>query len=138
MSIFITIISGTFVFVIGQTFLKLFIEPWQLHRECIARIANRLLFYDNVFSNPGIHAEEKMREASVETRELASDLSACCYRIPLYEFLSRVKVFPTMKIIFEVQKNLIGLSNSTHSGKAGHNAARSDKIKSLFKIQIYE
>lgn len=138
MSIFLTIISGVAVFVLGQIALKMFVEPWQTQRECIARIAHHLIYYANVYSNPGVGTEEVNNEASKETRKLASDLIASCHRIPFYERLSSVKLFPSMHSILEVQKNLIGLSNSTHSGEPLHNASRSDKIKELLGLKIGE
>lgn len=136
MSIFLTIISGVAVFVLGQTILKLFVDPWQAQRECLANIAHHLLLYANVYSNPGVGTDEVNREASVETRKLASQLIASCHRIPFYERLSKTKLFPAMETILEVQKNLIGLSNSTHSGDPLHNSSRSDKIKNLLGIKF--
>jgi len=138
MTIFLTIISGVTVFLIGQTVLKLFVEPWQVQRECMAKIAHHLLLYANVYSNPGIGTEEANREASTETRKLASELIASCHRIPFYNALSKCGLFPKRESILEAQKNLIGLSNSTHSGEPLHNASRSDKIKELLDIQLGE
>lgn len=138
MSIFLTIISGVAVFLLGQTVLKLFVEPWQVQRECIAKIAHHLLLYANVYANPGVGTDEANREASTETRKLASELIASCRRIPFYDALSKWGVFPRMESILEAQKNLIGLSNSTHSGDPLHNASRSDKIKELLDIKFGE
>ena len=138
MSVFLTIISGVAVFVIGQIILKLFVEPWQLQRECIAKIAHHLLLYANVYSNPGVGTDEANREASAETRKLAAELIASCRRIPFYDVLSSWKLFPKMEQILEAQKNLIGLSNSTHSGDPLHNASRSDKIKEALGIKFGE
>ena len=112
--------SGVFVFVIGQTILKLFVEPWQKQRECIAKIAHHLLLYANVYSNPGVGTPEANSEASMETRKLASELIASCHRIPFYKFLASMKLLPAIEKILEVQKHLIGLSNSTHSGDPLH------------------
>jgi len=43
-----------------------------------------------------------------------------------------------METILEVQKNLIGLSNSTHSGNPLHNASKADRIKTLLEIPLDE
>ena len=138
MSIFLTIISGVAVFVIGQTILKLFVEPWQVQRECIAKIAHHLLLYANVYSNPGVGTDEANMEASTATRKLSAELIASCLRIPFYDALSSWKLFPKMKQIVEAQKNLIGLSNSTHSGDPLHNASCSVKIKEALGIKFGE
>ncbi len=84
MTIFITILSGVIVFVLGQTILKLFVEPWQMQRECIAKISNSLLLYANVYSNPGNNSKEEATLVSSEIRKLAAELVASCNRIPFY------------------------------------------------------
>lgn len=134
MAVFLTIISGVAVFVLGQIALKLFVDPWQRQRECVAHIAYILLYYANVYSNPGVVTKEKNDEASVETRRAASELVASSYRIPCYSFVSKSQMFPTLETINEVRKQLIGLSNSTHDGDPLTNGARVDKIRTLLRI----
>lgn len=138
MAVFLTIISGVLVFVIGQTVLKLFVEPWQKQRECIAKIANLLLYYGNVYSNPGVGTEEKNREASQETRRIASELIESHYRIPMYSKLSRTGLFPSIETMREATRLLIGLSNSTHNGDPDRNSARVCKIRSLLGFETEE
>ncbi|MFB1489312.1 MULTISPECIES: hypothetical protein [unclassified Thiocapsa] len=135
MAVFITIVSGVFVFVIGQTVLKLLVEPWQKQRECIAKIAHLLLYYENVYLNPGVGTEEKNREASQEARRTASELVESHYRIPMYPRLSRSGLFPNVRTMREVTKLLIGLSNSTHSGEPDRNSERIERIRSLLGFE---
>ena len=135
MIIFLTILSGVFVFVLGQITLKLFVDPWQKQRECISMIAHHLLLYANVYANPGTGTDDINNEASTETRKLAAELIASCKRIPFYNALTKIKLFPTMEVILKVQKHLVGLSNSTHNGDPLANASRSDNIKILLGIE---
>ncbi|MHA1279697.1 MAG: hypothetical protein ACTSQ8_21040 [Candidatus Helarchaeota archaeon] len=134
MTVFFTIISGVVVFVLGQIALKLFVEPWQRQRDCVAQIAHVLMYYANVYSNPGLGTEERNSEASVETRRVASELIASCYRIPFYRIVSRSPLFPSMDEVNDARKHLIGLSNSTHDGEPLKNGARVNKIRQMLKI----
>jgi len=136
MSIFITILSGVIVFVLGQTILKLFVEPWQMQRECIAKISNSLLLYANVYSTVGATPMDETKLVSIEIRKLAAELIASCNRIPFYEQITKTKIFPSLKIILKVQKNLIGLSNSLNRGDSSRNQANAEEIKKLLKIKF--
>lgn len=136
MSIFLTIISGVIVFVIGQTILKLFVEPWQTQRECIAKISNNLLLYANVYGTVGATGIDETKIISVEIRKLAAELIASCNRIPYYEQIAKTKIFPSFEIILKVQKNLIGLANSLNNGDSSHNQDRAEEIKNLLNIKF--
>lgn len=131
MNIFLTITIGVTIFVFGQIFLKLFIDPWQLQRECIAKISHHLLLYRHVYSNPGVLSEEKNRDVGNEARKLASELIASCNRIPFYKFLSKSGLFPTIKTISKVQRNLIGLSNSTFDVLPNQADVNTETIKEI-------
>ena len=134
MNVFITILSGVIVFVLGQIILKLFVEPWQRQRECIAKISNSLLVHANVYSNPGVGERDEILIISKDIRKLAAEFIASCNRIPFYQYLSKTKIFPSIEIVKTVQKNLIGLSNSLYKGDAIHNNDRAEEIKKLLKI----
>ncbi len=135
MTIFLTIISGVTVLVLGQIILKSFIEPCQMQKECIVKISDHLLLYGNVYSNPGVATDDQAKLVSKETRALAAEWVACRNRIPFYESLTITKIFPSMDIIDKVQKNLIGLSNSLYDGEGRYNHKMAEEIKSLLKIK---
>ena len=65
-----TIISGVFVFILGQLVLKLIIEPIQEFRKTLADIAFALIEYANIYSNPGYAGNELENKASEEFRKL--------------------------------------------------------------------
>ena len=136
MNIFLTIISGVIIFVVGQIILKLFVEPWQKQRECIAKISNNLLLYANVYGTVGATSIEETKAISLEIRKLAAELIESCHRIPFYEQITKTKIFPSLETILKVQKNLIGLSNSLNNGDSNKNYDKAEEIKSLLKIKF--
>jgi len=138
MTAFITVTTGVLVFVLGQIVLKLIIEPWQAQRILIAKVAHHLMFYANVYSNPGTCKDETNSEASAEARKLSSESAGLRSQIPFYSRLSRTFFFPNEKHLLVVEKMLIGLSNSTRSGDPEDNEKRIDKIRELLEIKSYE
>jgi len=52
-SVFFTIFTGVSVYVIGQAFVKLIIEPVHNYKKVISDIAHALIEYAEVYSNPG-------------------------------------------------------------------------------------
>src|SRR5438105_629763 len=99
-SIFLTIVSGTAVFVLGQLLLKLFIEPIQEHRRVKAKIVHALTYFRwwrNYYFVPAPKTEadkpewdKKMGEANLYLRDLASNLRTSVASIPFYGCFSRV------------------------------------------------
>ncbi len=94
----------------------MFVEPWQMQRECIAKISNILLLYANVYGTVDATNNDETKIISIEIRKLAAELIASCNRIPFYEQITKTKIFPSLETILKVQKNLIGLSSSLNSG----------------------
>lgn len=98
MTVFITIISGVAVFVLGQIVLKIFIEPWQEYLQFKGKLSASLTYYANVYSNPGCGKPDLNDEARIETRKLASDLDSIINKVVFYDFYSCIKLFPERKI----------------------------------------
>ncbi|MEH2415452.1 hypothetical protein [Nostoc sp.] len=111
MEIFVTIISGVFVFILGQLVLKLIIEPIQEFRKTVADIAFALIEYANIYSNPGYAGNELENKASQELRKLSSRLNAQIYLIPGYTTISKLFKLPSKTNLLEATRELIGLSN---------------------------
>jgi len=107
----ITIVGGVFIFVLGQIFLKFFIDPIHQLRSHFGRITDGLIYYADVYFNPGSNTEEREKNASGELRKLASELIAKTSAIPSYRFWSTFKIVPNLSDIREARKGLIGLSN---------------------------
>ncbi|MCF6193215.1 MAG: hypothetical protein L3J46_02645 [Kangiellaceae bacterium] len=144
MTIFLTIFSGVFVFVLGQIILKLLIDPVQGYKTTVGDISIALINHANVYSNPGISKQERMDFASEELRLLASKLSANVVLIPYYEKTGKFFKLPSIKDKHEVKKQLIDLSNGIHDKRNSeatislgeYNGRRAEKICDLLGIYV--
>jgi hypothetical protein len=108
----ITVLSGTFVFILGQLGLELFIKPLRRYKEIKAKIAYNLVYYANIYMNPVTHKEyeyEIIKNERLTTQEnlrrLAAEIAGFAYEKWFFNY-------PSKKKIFDVEKALIGLSNS--------------------------
>lgn len=139
METFWTIVAGVLVFVIGQAILKFVLEPLQEFRRTVSEIAHALIEHANVYGNPGLGDEQKLKDASSALRKLSSKLHAQMYLTPKYSHLSKFLSFPSEKAVSDAVTNLIGLSNSVFaSGDALANASRANKVRKALGIYIPE
>ena len=107
----ITIFGGFVIFVLGQIILKFLIEPIHKQSETIGQIAHHLIFYANLYTNPGAGTRDEMDKASCALRTQAADLIAKTHVIKIYSFWQFLKLIPKRSDIIAAHKNLIGLSN---------------------------
>lgn len=139
MQIFWTIVTGVLVFLIGQAVLKFLLEPLQEFRRTVSEVAHALIEYANVYGNPGLGDDQKLKEASRTLRNLSSRMHAQMYLTPKYRYIAKVLCFPSEKSVSEAVTNLIGLSNSVFaSGDPVANAGRANKIRKALGIYIPE
>jgi len=131
---FLTVFSGVTVYAISQVIIKFFIEPIHKQKELIGEIADALIFYANVYSNPGTCSKQKNDEASDRLRQLASYLISKTHIIKWYKLFSWLKIVPKKEKILEAHKELIGLSNSVYSGRPLENHERRKKIEKYLNI----
>ena len=146
-TIFSTVVSGTFVFVAGQIILKFFIEPIHKQKEVIGEIADTLIYYVNLCAKPMPESElkdvensKKRKEASKKFRKLGSQLSSKAYLIPHYKVFSFCKIVVKKENIVEAKRNLIGLSNCiclADYTDARNNFKRVGKLDNLLGLGIY-
>lgn len=132
-----TIISGVFVFILGQLALKLIIEPIQEFRKTLADIAFALIEYANIYSNPGSAGNELENKASEELRKLSSRLNAQMYLIPGYSSISKPFRLPSKDNLVEAARDLIGLSNGVFKSPidlVNTNLERAKKIRTTLGI----
>lgn len=132
-----TVVVGVIVYTLGHLFVGLFIEPIHSLRSLIGEIAYSLVFYANVYSNPGDAEAEKMDEASETLRQQASLLKARAHAVPWYHLWASIRLVRKKTQIEEALAELIALSNSVH-GLPGINGVdnykRGRKIKELLGI----
>ncbi len=134
----ITIGGGVTVYALGRLFVALYVEPIHRLRSLIGEIADSLVFYANVYCNPGSLRKEVMDEASEILRRQASQLRARAYAIPLYSLWAFMQLVQEKKRIEEASAELIGLSNSVYGGQLGtarENSQKERKIKELLGIR---
>jgi hypothetical protein len=144
MSIFLTIFSGVFVFVIGQLLVKLLIEPIHGYKVVVGEISIALINLAKDYANPGVGTPESMDKAQDTLRLLASKLSASVTLIPAYEFWRKPFFLPNREEIHDAKSQLIGLSNSIHQrdkefrkvSTGEQNMRRAEKICKILGIYI--
>ncbi|WP_423840408.1 hypothetical protein ONE56_06020 [Vibrio mytili] len=111
MTVFLTVLSGVLIFVLGQLLLKLLIEPIQELRTLVSKIAYDLIKLANVFANPTDPEEERFTEACKVMREHSSNLHAHFYLVPFYNISCRLFGLPKEEDVLNATKELIRLSN---------------------------
>lgn len=110
-TVFPTVLAGVSVFVIGQLLIKFLLDPLQEYFRLKGDIADALIYYAHVYSNPGVGSDELMREAHECLRKHASSLLSRKGAIPFYQFWAKIGLLPVREQILFAHVNLIGLSN---------------------------
>lgn len=134
----ITIISGVLVFVLSQLFNEYRLKPIQKYKELRANISYSLTLYANLYMNPVeyklVNEREEIDNASTELRRLAAEVDAMIELKPKLSLLIARK-----KVLAEVSRNLIGLSNNLYSPHPDiaieHNDERCREIYRLLKMK---
>ncbi len=106
-TVFSTVVSGTILFILGETVQKFILEPIKEFKKLIGKIDNRLKYYANVLNNSGFEPKV-VSETSEIIRNLSCDLESSYKQIPCPTFFS----LPCRKQISIAASTLIGLSNS--------------------------
>jgi hypothetical protein len=112
----LTVITGTLVYSLGQLISKFVIDPIHKQKEAIGDIADALVYYADVYSNPGIGRKEKIEEAHKRFRQLSGLLRARSYLVPSYDRMAKIKLAPLRSDIERASNGLIGVSNSVYGG----------------------
>lgn len=107
-----TVLSGTLVFIVGQLFMELIIKPLRRYKEIKAKIAYNLVYYANIYMNPVTHKEYENEVIKTERitvqenfRKLSAEIAGFAYEKWFFNY-------PSKKKIYDVERALIGLSNS--------------------------
>ncbi len=107
--VFLTVLSGVVVFVVGQIFVKFVIEPINEFYKLTGEIEHSLIYYANVYSNTKLAPQETL-EAHQLFRRLSCDLFAKMYAIPLFHVWAKLRFLPPREFVRQAGGNLIGLS----------------------------
>lgn len=147
-SIFLTaglsILGGVTVFVIGQFVNEIIIEPYMRYRKLVRKIDKALIFFSDVYANPGLPQKypkmKKLYETARKTlRDLSCEFSATYGSIQWKNFFVKIKWIVTLEEKDIVKKGLISLANLLwHSNDqlnvAERNLKTSEKIRKILKI----
>ena len=139
--VFLTVLSGVGVFVIGQIFVKFVIEPIQEFYKLTGQIGHSLIYYANVYSNTEVSPEPELKAAQETFRQHACDLHLRAHTIPLYGLWARIRLLPPRTNANAAGSNLIGLSNGVYdkSAKAGEmNDKSRQRIEALLNLKTGE
>lgn len=133
---FLTIITGLVVLVLGQILIKLVLEPIKRQKELIAEVSSQLIFYANIYTQPGSITDPNILDkASLDIRKVSTRLLTTTTTIPSYKFFSNLKLVLPEQNIETACSNLIGISNSLgRGGDARINAGWRDEIRTLLRI----
>lgn len=106
-----TVLSGVFVFILGQLFIEYVLHPIQKYKALKSKIAYLLVYYGNLYTNPAGRGtrDEKYDEASLELRKAAAECGAFGEEKPKLTFF-----VPKKKDFAEVMGCLIFLSNNMY------------------------
>jgi len=130
----ITVIVGVLVYSFSQIVSRFIIEPIHRQDEIRGEIADSLIFYANVYANPGT-PPQLTAQASDKFRQLASLLMSRTCLIRMYGFFSWLGLIPGLSNLMKAHGNLIGLSNNVGKpGSSTQNVRWAEEIKRLLKI----
>ena len=93
-----------------------------------------MIYYADVYSNPGMITQDNRKKASSELRKLGSKLMAKTTVIPWYRFWSLLRVVPKLSDISKAHRSLIGLSNGLFCGDAHDNRECVKEIKAALGL----
>jgi len=121
-TVFLTVVSGVFVFVVGQIFMEYVLKPRRRYQELRARAAYHLTFYANRYNLE----KEESKPTSEELRKFAAELDAFSVSAPRIIFLKKTRL--TLR---RAAVKFVNLSNSVNSNPNG------EKIK-VFREEAAE
>ena len=125
----LTILGGLLIYVVGQLVSQLFIDPITSLRKAVGEVADTVIFYANIYANPGVVPKETADEAAEALRQKAALLRVRAHAIPWYWLPRLIRLVPSHKEIHEASRSLIGLSNGVHNGDPSHNIKLQQKIR---------
>jgi len=124
--VFQTVISGVLIFILSQTIQEFFLKVVQCYYATLGKIDNKLKFYANIISNPGLFKADITTECSKELRSLSCELSAIYNQIPITSLRNKIK---SKELISDSASRLIRLANSLVQGEVTANYDDMKKIR---------
>ena len=112
---FLTVLSGTLVYVLSQLFLELIINPRKEYKKLKQKVLYNISMYCCYYTSPynllseksNVRPIDEYKMASIELRKIGSEFASYIGIVPKIRFNKRKKML-------EVQQSLIGLSNGLY------------------------
>ena len=141
-TVFLTVLTGTSVYVLGQIIQGFWLIPVLELRKTIADIGETLIYRANLYANPVRSSAAPLPpnylECYEELRSKASLLRAKAHMVPGYCIFAWLDVLPCIKDVGGAATDLILLSNSlggeTMSGR--ENSDHADRVKKKLGLQF--
>ena len=152
-TVFLTILSGVSVYVIGQIVLKFVVDPLHAQRETIGRVIDFLIQHETRYTHPGTEpnnpmirktgrsAEEwrhQLEETKYRARQLASELIFRTHAVPLYTAFQLLPGIRTRTEIRTAHNDLMTLSSSLLNKpvyEGVKNRQRVDRIRTALRVE---
>jgi hypothetical protein len=140
----LTILGGTIVYVVGQLFSKVFIDPLQNLRKAIGEMRFNLTFHASEIHTPANRTPEKSDRVRDALLRNSCDLLAILQTVSFYRLASTFRMAPTQKSIEAVAVQLRGLSTYVHetgpkaNGELDVIARRIMRIETLLGLKPLE
>ncbi|MBI5694968.1 MAG: hypothetical protein HZC51_04380 [Nitrospirae bacterium] len=137
--VFLTVVSGVVVFVLGQIVIKFFIEPIHEQRKAIGVACDTLIFYSGYYACPkSVFNDPDREEAMRKTRELSTLLISQTHLIPWYPFFENIRIVKKKSVIISAARDIIGLTSDMYDENNGcaHSRSRINEIERKLNIII--
>jgi hypothetical protein len=141
MELFTTIIAGFSIFVGGQIFVRLVVEPVQDMKKTIAKIRLETILTSHILHNSQTFQNDPINGVFDSYRMLASELLAALETIPFYSITRFIFGLPSIKKTKSASSNLIALSNWVkikNDRKTGHILKNSQELNQNLRFKIEE
>jgi len=107
---FITILCGVSVYILGQIFLKMFIDPVAELKRTISKVQYNMTFFAHLMYTD-VSKEQDIEEVFGVVRALSAELLSSANLIPFYSFVHVIFGLPKIENIRKSSTNLIALGN---------------------------
>src|SRR2546427_7286581 len=134
----LTVAGGVFVLALGQLVVRFVVEPLHEQAKAIGEVVYVLIFYADLYANPGGVITPAHQAAVDALRKSASQLMATSHGVRAYWLWACLRMAPPFGHMLEATRSLIFLSNSVYRGdRAENRTARTRSIKSL-RLRLLE
>lgn len=134
---FLTVVSGTLVYVLSQLFLELIINPRKEYKKMKQKVLYNINMYCCYYTSPynlirensNVRPIEEYKTASTELKKIGSEFASYIGTVPKFRFKKRKK-------LLEVQQSLIGLANGLYIYKNYNPRKDNTKFDKIIKTNL--